>query len=514
MDANKVNVVVGPPGTGKTTTLIGMPPGKEGPVGIIEQALADGVRPNKIGFISFTRKAAEEGRQRAAEKFNMQPDDLLHFRTLHSMAMKYTGIRRDQIVGWTHYRELGRMLGIDLKGRTEVAEDDVYGMAEADRMLFLEGLARNTKRPLKEVWNDAFEDSIDWWELERFAKSLSLFKKDRMLFDFTDMLEKFCLFSAKTMPQFDLLIVDEAQDLNPLQWDMVELLSTNSKVVYVAGDDDQAIYKWSGADVDKFISLPGSVRVLDVSYRIPSAVHLLAESISNRISKRRPKHWAPRTEVGSVNWFSSIEEVDLSKGTWLLLARNGYLLNELEDWCLSQGFSFNSVNRDPLKSDALTAIRVWENLRRGQEESAEHILDMLKYMNVRMIPAALIKKLKADEAERMYAIPELKTLGLGTTSIWHESLTRISPKERDFFLAARRRGEPLLKEPRIKISTIHASKGGQADHVLLLTDLSFRCYSNMEQNMDDEVRVWYVAATRCKESLNLVMPKTNLNFEF
>ena len=105
MDANKVNVVVGPPGTGKTTTLIGMPPGKEGPVGIIEQALADGVRPNKIGYNSFTRKAAEEGRQRAAEKFNMQPDDLLHFRTLHSMAMKYTGIRRDQIVGWTHYRE-------------------------------------------------------------------------------------------------------------------------------------------------------------------------------------------------------------------------------------------------------------------------------------------------------------------------------------------------------------------------------------------------------------------------
>jgi superfamily I DNA/RNA helicase len=504
MNSKNTNIIVGPPGTGKTTSLLE----------VVEGVLARGIKPNKIGFISFTKKAAEEGKSRASEKFGIAPEDLPHFRTLHSMAFKYLGMRRDQMVGWPHIRELGRMLGIDFKGRGEIAEDDVYGMNSADRMLFLEGLARNIKRPLKDVWNEAFEDEIDWWELDRFAKALESFKRSRSLSDFTDLLERFCLSQVSTLPQLDVLIIDEAQDLSLLQWDAVELISTNAKEVYVAGDDDQAIYKWSGADVSKFINLPGRARVLDISYRIPSTVHTLADSVSNRISQRRPKIWAPRLEIGSVNWFGNIEEVDLSKGTWLLLARNGYMLDELEDWCMSQGFSFNSVNRDPLKSPALSAVRVWENLRKGNEESAERVLETLKYIPAHWTSTVLMKKLKADENDRMYSMPELVRLGLRTQDVWYTALAKISDKEREFFRAALRRKESLLKEPRIKISTIHASKGGQADHVLLVTDMSYRCHNNMQTNYDDEVRVWYVAATRCRQSLNLVMPRTNLNFDF
>lgn len=504
MDPNKTHILLGPPGCGKTTTLIG----------IAEDALAQGVKPDKIGFVSFTKKAAEEGKSRAAAKFQIEPENLPHFRTLHSMAFKYLGMRRESVFGWSHTRELGKMLGIDFKGRhNEVEDGDVYGMNSADRMLFLEGLARNTKQGLKEVWGNALEDSIDWWELDRFAKALSTFKKSRMLMDFTDMLERFCLSDPRTLPNFDLLIIDEAQDISPLQWDAVELLAAKAKIVYVSGDDLQGIYRWSGAQVETFINLRGSSRTLDQSYRVPSSVQQLAVGLERRVRNKRPRYWKPRAEVGSVNWFGSIEEVDLSKGEWLLLARNGYMLNELEDWCLSQGFSFNSVNRDPLKSPALAAIRTWENLRKGLDESAERVLEALKYLPTHMSSAVLMKKLKADDAGRMYGMPELKNLGLRTEAIWHEALTRISPKERDFFIAARRRGEPLLKKPRITISTIHASKGGQADHVLLITDLSYRCFNNMETNIDDEVRVWYVAATRCRQTLNLITPRTDLFFD-
>ena len=490
-----------------------MPPGTDGPVGIIEQALADGVRPNKIGFISFTKKAAEEGKSRASVKFNIPEEDLPHFRTLHSMAFRYLGMRRDQVVNWTHIRELGKMLGMEFKGRGEVAEDDVYGMNTADRMLFLEGLARSVKRPLKEIWNEAFEDAIDWYELERFSTALKSFKKARMLWDFTDMLERFVLSNPATFPQFDLLIVDEAQDLSPLQWDAVDMLASNAKRVYVAGDDCQAIYKWSGADVDTFINLRGVQRTLEQSYRVPSSIHAMADSITNRISNKRPRHWLPRKEAGIINWYMSIDEVDLSQGSWLLLSRNGYMLQELEEYCLSQGFSFHSVSRDPLKSKTLVAIRCWENLRKGQDESAEKVLETMKYMHQSLTPTALLKRLKADDTARMYGLPELRSLGLGTDKIWHECMTRISPKERDYFIAARRRGEKLLGNPRIQISTIHASKGGQADHVLLLTDMSYRTFNNMQTAYDDECRVWNVAVTRCKETLNIVSPRTNLSFD-
>ena len=113
----------------------------------------------------------------------------------------------------------------------------------------------------------------------------------------------------------------------------------------------------------------------------------------------------------------------------------------------------------------------------------------------------------------MVGMPELKQLGLKTDKIWHEALTKISPAERDFFLAARRRGEPLLKAPRIRISTIHSVKGAQADNSVLMTDMSFRTYQNAQEKFEDECRVWYVAVTRCSQTLNVIMPQTNLHFD-
>ena len=66
------------------------------------------------------------------------------------------------------------------------------------------------------------------------------------------MIEKFNV--AKLCPKYDVVFVDEAQDLSPIQWKMVDILRENSKYVILAGDDDQAIYGWAGADVLKFIA--------------------------------------------------------------------------------------------------------------------------------------------------------------------------------------------------------------------------------------------------------------------
>ena len=54
-------------------------------------------------------------------------------------------------------------------------------------------------------------------------------------------------------------MVDEAQDLTPLQWDMVVKIASAVDRVYIAGDDDQAIYEWNGADVNLFQTFPGKV---------------------------------------------------------------------------------------------------------------------------------------------------------------------------------------------------------------------------------------------------------------
>lgn len=76
-----------------------------------------------------------------------------------------------------------------------------------------------------------------------------------------------------------------------------------------------------------------------------------------------------------------------------------------------------------------------------------------------------------------------------------------------------KRGEKLDKEPRIKIGTIHGVKGGEAEHVLLLTDIAPRTYREMHALPDDEIRVFYVAITRAKKSLHIVQPNTNMYFD-
>ena len=58
----KTKIILGPPGTGKTHNLLSL----------VEQELARGTPPDRIAFVAFTKKAANEARDRAMKKFNLK----------------------------------------------------------------------------------------------------------------------------------------------------------------------------------------------------------------------------------------------------------------------------------------------------------------------------------------------------------------------------------------------------------------------------------------------------------
>jgi superfamily I DNA/RNA helicase len=116
--------------------------------------------------------------------------------------------------------------------------------------------------------------------------------------------------------------------------------------------------------------------------------------------------------------------------------------------------------------------------------------------------------LKDLDPEGMFTMDYLiKNHGLDTNLIWHEALTKIGEEKRDYIVALLRRGTKLMGKVNIKLSTIHGAKGGEADNVLLLTDLSSKFANEYEKNADDVNRLLYVGITRARQALHIVLPK-------
>ena len=491
MLSSKAQIILGPPGTGKTSTLLGL----------LEEELERGTEPERIGFFTFTKQAVQEGKTRAISRFEINKNQLPYFRTLHSLCFLQLGLTKESVLGSSDLYDLNEKLNLRLSGSGTSDEGHISGISKDDRLLFIENLARMRQTTLEDQWQEV-DDAVGWFQLERFARGLKLFKEDRLLLDYTDMLQQFL--DRGVAPKLDVMFVDEAQDLSPLQWAVVRKLCDSAERIYIAGDDDQAIYRWAGADVDYLIRNSKDAMILKQSYRIPKSIHNLAERCIGQVSSRVHKVWNPREEKGAVRWESSFSNVDMTEGDWLVLARTNYLLQNVEDHCRSEGWFFKNKNRASISEKKVRAVRSWESLRAEGLVPMIEVTNVLNYLKIRA-PSSLavidfdtlisLKELKKH-------VPQLKE------GYWYDVFEGISVKERSYIRAMLRRGEKITQEPRIRISTIHAAKGGEATNVILLTDISSRVFKSYQQNPDDESRVFYVGLTRAKENLFLIEPQT------
>ena len=213
----KVTMLYGPPGTGKTKRL----------VDIINDVQV------KTLCVSFTRAAADELRDR------MHPN--VECSTLHSLAYRDMQLSRDRIISPARLREFGDMLNIPITERQSF--DDP--LQPGDEYLSAISYAKHTGMSSGEAFEiKGYIGAAP--EFELFRRAYHNWKRERGFVDFDDMITG----ASGNVGQFDLVVIDEAQDLSNLQWAYVGriLKNTAPKMVVVAGDDDQAIYEWSGAN--------------------------------------------------------------------------------------------------------------------------------------------------------------------------------------------------------------------------------------------------------------------------
>ena len=493
--------IFGPPGTGKTTTLLNM----------VDDTLSKGTNPNHIAFLAFTRKAANEAKERAAKRFKLDPDnDLFFFRTLHSLALSMTEITPEQVMSRPHFEELGKKIGMVLSKTS--GQDDITEMQNHDHpILNIINLARLRKIGLREQYNQSYI-ADDWNTVNYVNKCYKEYKQHRNLYDFTDMLQVFVDEADKCCPDFEVTFLDEAQDLSPLQWDIAHALDKKSKFMFAAGDDDQAIYRWAGADVDQFINLDGSSETLSQSYRVPKQIHRVAESIVYRIKHRYPKKYQPKEDEGLVKHMARLDDIDLTQGQWLILAQAGYILNPVVETLKSMGLLFTHKGHRSISAKISSAVNGWEQLRKGKNITLDMARDVYSYMSTGTHIKRGFKKLTGLDSDVLLNMELLQNsygLMVGDELIWHKALDRLPEESRVYITALLRRGEKFNAEPRISVSTIHGSKGGESDNVIIFTDLSPSADDAMRMGNDDVHRVFYVAVTRAKQNLYIIEPDDN-----
>ena len=497
----KETAIFGPPGTGKTTTLID----------IIKKSIQDGMDPTKIAFMSFSRKAATEARDRAAIELGLDTKQMIYFRTLHSLAFTWLGLDTKKVFKGSDYNDLGKLVGLEFRSAPtlNLEEGPLFQIgAGGDKYLSLVQMARVREVSLEQQFNDAWDHTLHWQELKKLDKAYKDYKDVKNKLDFVDMIQKFI--EEGTSPKFDLLIIDEAQDLAPLQWRMVkEVLVPNSKKVYYAGDDDQAIYTWMGVRVSDFLNSCEDKLFLTRSFRVPSAVHDFSQSLIKKVSTRQTKDWQPTKKDGTITWHRDILDVDLTSGEWLVLARTNYITNKVCNRLKEDGYLYWREGTGwSISPNVINGIEVWLKLCKNQSLSASELKNFAKILNPNIISKSGRKTLSSLDPEQTYTLNDIIescSLNVSHETPWQKVL-KVSDQETAYIMSVRRRGERILTgTPRIRISTIHKAKGGEADNVALVLD----CPKIIKEKGDEdsEHRVFYVGATRARKSLHVVEPR-------
>jgi superfamily I DNA/RNA helicase len=456
-----VNLLFGPPGTGKTTELLRL----------LEIELKT-IRPDKIAYVSFTREGANQGTHRAQEMFGITEEQCRYFRTLHSMAFRETKALVTQVMGAKQYREFSRKIGMNFTGYydDELKNND-------DKYLFFDELYRNNP-----VAASVYLDDMDMKVLRYVRDGYHRYKKHYGYMDYTDMIANYV--EADKPLDIEVAFIDEAQDLTSLQWKMVGVLTRNCKRVYIAGDDDQAIYQWSGADVEYFLGIKGNMTVLDHSYRLPDDVLNFSKTISSQITKRVNKDYHSRGVPGLTRYIKDFTEITFNPNeSYMFLSRNNVFLRDITTWLRANGIVYRLKGANSVKRPDVEAINQYEELRKRPHEVSPYT----------RLGAALKPVYNIDDP-------------------WYTSFNW--PQETIDYYRNVIGAKNKASDVRIDVSTIHSVKGAEADNVIVLSDMTKATFKNLRRNPDSEHRAFYVGCTRAKEKLFIVKPKTGIYYSF
>ncbi|NPA40374.1 MAG: ATP-dependent helicase [Thermodesulfobacteria bacterium] len=584
-------LVIAGAGSGKTRTITCR----------MAYLVAQGVPPEKILLLTFTRRASKEMIDRAGALLKIDCQKIMGG-TFHSVSQYMLRFYCHLLGYHPNFTILDRADAEDL---INLLRNSLGLSGKKRRFPRKETLAAiyskmiNQGKTLEEVLQGEYSKFIEFYsDIERLFAEYVNYKREHHLMDYDDLLLNW-LKILKDFPQvreevgkrFEFIMVDEYQDTNVLQGEIIKYMAEAHRNVMVVGDDSQSIYGFRGANYRNIFEFPKlfpdtKIIKLEQNYRSTQPILDLANAIitkskikytktlfTEKKAGKKPVIFYAKDEAESSKFvadrileltekgiklsqiavlfrsaFHSFDlEVELTKRGIPFVKFGGLKLLEsahVKDFLaflkvLSNPRDFLSWNRLLLLMEGIgprTAEKIINYLRQSSFDlitSLKHIstrYSFPEFINFVKVMAELYKERK-DLSHIMYEIWEFYQ-PIFERIYYEDASKRI--KDIEGLLALSEKYENLEEfladlslepienfekedlspgqEDFLVLSTVHSAKGLEWHTVFILSLIDGRfpsAYSlKNEEELEEERRLFYVAVTRAREELYLVVPTT------
>lgn len=419
-------------GTGKTKTIISR----------AAYLISQGVSPNKIQILTFTKRSASEIVSRVKASLTTNQAQTLNGSTFHSWCNQLL-TKYPNLFGTKSFTVIDEDDQVSIMkivcGKKDVVFEDIR--IKPQGLIDLYSFSRNTKRNLTETirykkFNNQFDSETDEkikilkGKLEVILRDYEQRKKERKYLDYDDILQVVATRmkvdeQAKILisSQYEHILVDEMQDTNPLQWELLEPFQNICRL-FCVGDDAQSIYSFRGADFRNVHLFTDRVKdseiyKLEDNYRSTQEIlnlsnWLLEKSTINYNKKLNsvrgtgilPTILNVNNEWDEARWIADkiTENYTQKNKTYadhLVLSRSSYYLKALEAVFIEKKIPYKKFGgRKFMESahikDVFSALRIvnnyddeiawirfltlWEGI--GEIKAAKYITELLNFKNI------------------------------------------------------------------------------------------------------------------------------------
>lgn len=538
--------VIAGPGTGKTGTLTARIKC------LIEKRR---VKPSEITAVTFTNQAAGELRERLKRELaNKRGQSLIQTGTFHSICLKMLEAAGEK-ADLADPLELSALAEEILEEESKPLRPTEF-LRRVSRKKTELALAQEMSEKTGEKEENSFQKAFDRYRTAMEAQGWLDF--DDLLIRTVSLLRENCPAIRRFCSHFRYLLVDEFQDISPLQYALIREWNKEGRELFVIGDPDQAIYGFRGSDAECFKRLlqdipETKVIALQENYRStepivkaacsvishnPGGERTLAAKAGSGDPVRVVKAGGRRSEgiftareinrmIGGIDMLDAQE-----RGTFLekgprsfsdiaVLCRTNRQAEEMEECLRTEGIPYIVTGRGTfLEADTVREAEGFFALLteagEGMEETAfkrtvqflnrriggEKLLQLLeKYRPMAgKKPADLLKAWMGDrDLKEDEPLARLASMAMFHKTMKDFLFTLFWGREGDL----KRCGKKRYAADAVSLMTLHASKGLEFPAVIIPGMRKGSLPLETEQ-AEEERRLFYVGMTRAREELILV----------